>query len=59
MRKLGISRNTLSSLRKRGLKVHFIGRRCGVVDGGQLIAFLREQWRNEEEASSDADPPIQ
>jgi hypothetical protein len=57
MRKLGISRNTLTSLRKQGLKVHFLGRRCGLVDGGELIAFLRNQWKNEAEASDEANSP--
>lgn len=47
MRRLGISRNTLTSLRRRGLPVHFIGRRCGVIDGSELIAFLRKEWREE------------
>jgi len=41
MRKLGIARNTLSSLRRRGLPVHSIGRRCSLVYGWELLAFLR------------------
>ena len=56
-RKLGISRNTLTSLRRRGLKVHFVGRRCGMVDGAELIAFLRQQWKNEAEAKDTAESP--
>lgn len=50
LRKLGISRNTLTSLRRRGLNVHFLGRRCGLVDGSELIAFLRATWKSEAEA---------
>ena len=57
MRKLGIARNTLASLRRQGLKVHFVGRRCGLVDGAELIAFLREQWKNKAEASDEAESP--
>ena len=47
LKRLGISRNTLTSLRRRGLPVHFIGRRCGIVDGRELIEFLRKEWRDE------------
>lgn len=43
MRRLGIARNTLSSLRRRGLPVHSIGRRCAVVFGWELLAFLRSE----------------
>ncbi len=57
MRKLGIGRNTLTSLRRRGLKVHFVGRRCGLVDGGELIAFLRAQWKSEAEVKDTAESP--
>ena len=41
MKRLGIARNTLSSLRRRGLPVHFLGRRCALVYGWELLAFLR------------------
>ena len=51
MRKLGIARNTLASLRRRGLKVHFVGRRCGLVDGHELIEFLRAEWQKESESN--------
>ena len=51
MRKLGIARNTLTSLRRRGLPVRFIGRRCGLVDGAELIAFLRAEWQKESESN--------
>lgn len=51
LRKLGISRNTLTSLRRRGLPVRFIGRRCGLVDGAELIAFLRAEWQKENESN--------
>ncbi len=57
MRKLGIARNTLTSLRRQGLKVRFLGRRCGLIDGAELIAFLRNQWANEAEASDGAESP--
>ena len=60
MRKLGIARNTLSSLRKRGLKVHFVGRRCGLIDGAELIQFLRNQWQQEGNVGDNqADLPVQ
>jgi len=44
-RRLGIARNTLTSLRRRGLPVHSLGRRCSLIDGGDLLAFLRGEWR--------------
>jgi hypothetical protein len=56
IRRLGISRNTITSLRRRGLPVHFLGRRCGLVNGGEMIAFLRNQWKNEAEASGEGNP---
>ncbi|MEI8372471.1 MAG: hypothetical protein WCJ35_06520 [Planctomycetota bacterium] len=43
MKRLGIARNTLSSLRRRGLPVHSIGRRCAIVYGWELLAFLRSE----------------
>ncbi len=45
MKRLGIARNTLSSLRRRGLPVHFLGRRCALVYGWELLAFLRRRAR--------------
>ncbi len=55
MRRLGIARNTLASLRRRGLKVHTIGRRCALIDGGELIRFLRAEWTAEaDQGSNDA-----
>ena len=57
MRKLGIARNTLTSLRRQGLPVRFINRRSAVVDGAELIAFLRDQWKNKAEASDEAESP--
>ena len=55
MRRLGIARNTLASLRRRGLPVHSIGRRCALIDGGELIRFLRAEWTAEaDHGSSDA-----
>ena len=53
MRKLGIARNTLTSLRRQGLKVHFLGRRCGLIDGAELIQFLRTQWQQQEGNTGD------
>lgn len=43
MRRLGIARNSLASLRRRGLPVHTIGRRCALVFGWELLAFLRAE----------------
>lgn len=43
MRRLGIARNTLAGLRRRGLPVHLLGRRCTFVFGNELIDFLRTQ----------------
>ena len=54
LRKLGIARNTLTSLRKQGLKVHFLGRRCGLIDGAELITFLRDQWKSDAAATDEA-----
>jgi hypothetical protein len=36
---------------------HFVSRRSAVVDGSELIAFLRNQWKNEAEASREANSP--
>jgi hypothetical protein len=43
MRRLGIARNTLTSLRKRGLPVRYLGRRCALVYGWELLDFLRAE----------------
>lgn len=43
LRRLGTSRNTLASLRKRGLPVHSLGRRCSLIYGWEFVAFLRDQ----------------
>jgi hypothetical protein len=48
LRRLGISRNSLASMRKQGLRVHYIGRRCAIVDGHAFVTFLRQQWAQEE-----------
>ncbi len=54
MRRLGIARNSLQSLRRRGLAVHTIGRRCAVVDGAELLRFLRAEWQvNPDQGSND------
>ena len=53
MRRLGIARNTLASLRRRGLPVHSIGRRCTLIDGGELIRFVRAEW-TADQGSKDA-----
>jgi hypothetical protein len=50
MKRLGIARNSLSSLRKRGLPVHFIGRRCGLVFGWELLNFLRTTATDKEDS---------
>ena len=42
LRRLGVSRNTLASLRRRGLPVHCLGRRCTYVFGSDLLDFLRQ-----------------
>jgi hypothetical protein len=41
LRRMGIGRNTLTSLRRRGLPIHQLGRRCSFVFGAELIDFLR------------------
>jgi hypothetical protein len=43
MRRLGIGRATLTGLRRRGLPVHSLGRRCVVIYGWELVAFLRAE----------------
>jgi len=50
LRKLGIARNTLTSMRRRGLKIHFLTRKCGVIDGRELIEFLRAEWQKESDS---------
>ena len=49
MNRLGIARNSLTSMRRRGLPVHHVGRRCAVVDGTEFLRFLRSEWKQEEE----------
>ena len=51
-RRLGIARNSLQSLRRRGLPVHSIGRRCALIDGAELLRFLRAEWRANPDPSS-------
>jgi uncharacterized protein YihD (DUF1040 family) len=34
-------------MRRRGLKIHFLTRKCGVIDGRELIEFLRAEWQKE------------
>ena len=57
LRKLGIARNTLTSMRRRGLPVHFISRRSAVVDGSELLAFLRREWATEGTMTDERPPP--
>lgn len=53
-RRLGIGRNTLTSMRRRGLPVRSLGRRCALIDGGELLAFLRGEWQaNPDQGSGD------
>jgi hypothetical protein len=40
-RRLGIGRNTLTSMRRRGLPVHNLGRRCSFIFGSELLDFLK------------------
>ena len=49
LRRLGIGRNSLTALRRRGLRVHAIGRRL-FVDGAEAVAFLRSLWEGEDRA---------
>ncbi|MEN6557312.1 MAG: hypothetical protein ABFC54_03935, partial [Thermoguttaceae bacterium] len=49
LRRLGIGRHSLASLRRQGLPVRSIGTRL-MIDGGEALAFLRGQWR---ESASD------
>jgi hypothetical protein len=58
LRRLGISRNTLTSLRKRGLPVRHLGRRCAIVCGWEFIDFLRAENANQasDEAATEQDP---
>jgi hypothetical protein len=50
LRRLGISRNSLTSLRRRGLPVRNIGRRCAIVCGWEFLDFLRSE--NAEQSST-------
>lgn len=54
MRRLGIARNTLTSLRRRGLPVRNLGRRCSIIDGGELLRFLRSEWAKQDRGINDA-----
>ena len=51
LRRLGIARNSLASLRRRGLPVHSIGRRCSLVYGWELLDLLRSE---SDQGSNDA-----
>ena len=53
LKRLGVSRNTLTSLQRRGLKVHFLTRKSGLIDGRELIEFLRAEWQRESESGVD------
>jgi hypothetical protein len=52
LKKLGVGRNTLSSLRRRGLKVHHLSGKSTLVDGFELIEFLRKEWAKEEQEAN-------
>jgi len=41
LKRLGIARSSLQSLRRRGLPVHNLGRRCALVFGWEFVDFLR------------------
>jgi hypothetical protein len=43
MRRLGIGRSTLTTMRRQGLSVRQLGRRCTYVFGSELIEFLKTQ----------------
>jgi len=49
LKRLGIGRNSLVAMHRRGLPVHHLGRRCAVVYGKELVEFLVEEWRREAE----------
>jgi len=51
LRKLGISRNTLTSMRRRGLPCHLVTAKCGLIDGREFIEFLRAEWQRQSEAN--------
>jgi hypothetical protein len=57
LRKLGLSRGTLSSMRRRGLPIRHVNRRCAVVLGSELIQFLRKEWTGEAEAGGETGSP--
>jgi len=44
MRRLGIGRHSLTSLRRQGLPVRSIGQRL-FVDGSEAVATLRRLWQ--------------
>ena len=49
LKRLGIGRNSLVAMRRRGLPIHHLGRRCAVVYGKELLEFLVEEWKREAE----------
>jgi len=51
LRRLGISRNSLTSMRRRGLKTRFITAKCGLIDGREFIEFLRAEWQRESDSN--------
>jgi hypothetical protein len=44
IKRLGICRNSLAAMRKRGLPVHFMDGRKLIIDGKEAIAWFRSQW---------------
>lgn len=46
LRRLGIGLSTLTSLRRRGLPIRSLGRRCSYVMGCELIDFLKGEQKD-------------
>jgi hypothetical protein len=55
LRRLGISRNSLTSLRRRGLPVRNLGRRCAIVCGWEFLDFLRAENADQSSTHPQAD----
>lgn len=53
MRRLGVGRNTLTSLRKQGLPIRSLGRRCAIVYGWEFLEFLKRKSADDAKATSE------
>lgn len=55
MQRLGIGRATLTSIRRRGLPIHSLGRRCAMIFGWEFIQFLRAEAESDRSTDDQTD----